>query len=199
MHAIWIVSTFSLSVPASSPNISNTTIISSSAVGVSWEPLFLIDWNGIITQYEVEYNQTTFTEIQRTQTMTLNASCLMVNISGLEEYIEYSFRVRAYTNVGPGPYSPPVIAITLEDRKFRICIWCVMIENGNLLFLQSLQPHLLLWRHSSPPYLLSASCGMKWMPLTRMESSHDMKCNILRYWTTSTQQQICLWTLLYYF
>ena len=113
-------------VPATFPNISGMIPISSTAISVSWEPPSLIDWNGIITLYEVEYNQTTFDEATRTQTMLLNASFSTVSITGLEEYTEYFLRVRAYTSMGPGPYSPPVITMTLEDGKLVIYVCCIM-------------------------------------------------------------------------
>ena len=41
---------------------------------------------------------------------------LMMNLTGLEEYVEYNVTVRAYTSEGPGPYSdPPITERTLED------------------------------------------------------------------------------------
>ena len=41
---------------------------------------------------------------------------LMMNLTGLEEYLKYNVTVRAYTSEGPGPYSgPPFIERTLED------------------------------------------------------------------------------------
>ena len=40
----------------------------------------------------------------------------MTNLTGLEEYVEYNITVRAYTSVGPGPYSdPPITERTMED------------------------------------------------------------------------------------
>jgi len=84
---------------------------------VTWDPVPEIDRNGIITQYEVEFNQSTFNEISTSNLTTTNGSQLMVELEGLEEYIETSVRVRAYTSVGPGPFSVPVMNRTLEDGK----------------------------------------------------------------------------------
>ena len=39
----------------------------------------------------------------------------MVELEGLEEYVEYSVRVWAYTSVGPGPFSVAVMNTTQED------------------------------------------------------------------------------------
>ena len=88
---------------------------SSTAILVTWEPVPEIDRNGIIAQYEVEFNQSTFNQISTGDLTTTNASQLMVELEGLEEYVEYSVRVRAYTSVGPGPFSVAVINTTLED------------------------------------------------------------------------------------
>jgi len=84
---------------------------------VTWDPVPEIDRNGIVTQYEVEFNQGTFNEISTSNLTTTNGSQLMVEIEGLEEYVEYSVRVRAYTSVGPGPFSVAMVIRTLEDGE----------------------------------------------------------------------------------
>ena len=66
--------------------------------------MLLIDQNGVITHYQVEYNQSTFTEGASATSQT-NGSVLSLLLVGLEEYVEYSIRVSAYTKVGQGPYS----------------------------------------------------------------------------------------------
>ena len=82
---------------------------------MSWDPVPTIDQNGVITQYEVEYNQTTFSEISVYNTTTVDSTTLMVDLTGLEEYVVYSIRVRAYTSVGAGPYSDVVMERTQQD------------------------------------------------------------------------------------
>ena len=89
--------------------------ISSTAIRVTWEEVPAIDQNGIITQYEVEYNQTTFSGAAMYSTTTVDSSTFMVDLTGLEEYVEYSIRVRAYTSVGAGPYSDVVMETTCQD------------------------------------------------------------------------------------
>ena len=91
--------------------------ISSTSVRVSWGEVPVIYQNGVITQYEVEYNQTTFSEVSMYNTTTVNSTPLMVDLTGLEEYVVYSIRVRAYTSVGAGPYSVLVTVTTNEDCK----------------------------------------------------------------------------------
>ena len=92
--------------------------ISSTAIRVSWQPLLAIDQNGVITQYEVEFNQTTFCEVSLYNTTTVNSTTLMVDLTGLEEYVVYSIRVRTYTSVGAGPYSDVVMERTQEDCTY---------------------------------------------------------------------------------
>ena len=48
---------------------------------------------------------------------TTNGSESSLVIIGLEEFVEYSIRMRAYTALGPGPFSPLVSSITFEDGK----------------------------------------------------------------------------------
>ena len=66
--------------------------------------------------YTLEVCQSTFPEAQ------LPASFLAQTpgdqtellLEGLEEYVQYSVRVRAETDSGPGPYSAPVSNTTLQ-------------------------------------------------------------------------------------
>ena len=90
--------------------------ITSTSIRVSWEEVPAIDQNGVITQYEVEYNQSTFDSVPTTQNIIVNST--MTVLTGLEEYVEYSIRVRAYTSVGPGPYSDVVTVTTNEDGNY---------------------------------------------------------------------------------
>ena len=108
---------FFSSVPSSPPDNVNAVNISSTAIRVTWEEVPAIDQNGIITQYEVEYNQSTFSGATMYNTTTVDSPTLMVDLTGLEEYVEYSIRVRAYTSVGAGPYSDVVMERTQEDGK----------------------------------------------------------------------------------
>ena len=49
----------------------------------------------------------------------VSGSDLSVSLIGLQEYVIYSIQVRAFTSVGPGPYSNPMIELTLEDSKLK--------------------------------------------------------------------------------
>ena len=98
-----------------------TQVLSSTEIWVSWEEVLPIDENGVITTYEVEFVPLeTFNMMISTN--TTNTTMLNITLTGLEEYVEYNISVRAYTSVGPGPYSDGVVNRTLEDRK-RECIF----------------------------------------------------------------------------
>ena len=91
--------------------------LSSTEILVTWKPVPPIDQNGIVTEYEVEFNQSKFEEIPISNLTTVNASVLVIEVRDLEEDVDYSFRVRAFTNVGSGPYSQAGQARTSEAGR----------------------------------------------------------------------------------
>ena len=94
------------------------TSISSTSIQVSWDPVPDIHQNGIITGYDVTYNQSTFLEPFPLVT-SVRADGDSVTLTGFEEYVVYSIRVRAYTSIGAGPYSPLHNIRTPEDGKYN--------------------------------------------------------------------------------
>ena len=82
---------------------------------MTWEEVLEIEENGIIISYEIQFEPLEFTSVLMTD--TINTTNLSAVITGLQEYVEYNISVRAYTIIGPGPYSDPVTERTLEDRK----------------------------------------------------------------------------------
>ena len=82
---------------------------------VTWEEVLAIDENGIIINYEIEFVPLQFTEILVNG--SINTTNLFIDITGLQEYVEYDISVRAYTSVGPGPFSAAVTNRTFEDGK----------------------------------------------------------------------------------
>lgn len=87
-----------------------------------------MDRNGIITQYEVEYIQTVLSDEVVHGTMVVDSLTFMLEVADLEEYTEYFVRVRAFTSVGPGPYSGTVMGRTDEDgNKCIACVRCTLI------------------------------------------------------------------------
>ena len=98
---------------------------------MTWERVPSIAENGIITEYEIEFNQTTFNEVSMINVTIVDSSTFEVVLSELEEYVNYSIRVRAYTSEGPGPYSDVIYERTLQDRKFCMIQTCVVLTYNN--------------------------------------------------------------------
>ena len=89
---------------------SSTTII------VTWDIIPPIDQNGIITMYEVLYEPLeTFGGAIQTQTRNVSGTEMSVVLTNLEEFVNYSISVRAYTSVGEGPYSDEIREKTNTD------------------------------------------------------------------------------------
>ena len=93
-----------------------TVVLSSTEIRVCWDQIPAINRNGEITMYEVQYDllQTFHRQIF---SETTNTSLMCTDLTGLEEYVEYNISVRAYSSVGPGPYSDPVTEGTYTDSK----------------------------------------------------------------------------------
>ena len=104
-------------MPTSPPTAFRVDAVSSTTIKLAWGEVYIDDQNGIITMYEVNYTQTTFQLVPQVQTVTVSALTLATNLTGLEEDVNYSIRIRAYTSIGPGPYSSPVEVQTLQDSE----------------------------------------------------------------------------------
>ena len=115
--------TLSLTVPSNSPKDLMVFILSSTVFQVSWSEIEPIDQNGVISQYEVMY----ISGADLNQRVFSNGSSFTLNISGLEEDTEYNISLRAYTSVGPGPFSGTVVITTEEDGWFLVCFSAVVI------------------------------------------------------------------------
>ena len=77
---------------------------------------------GTIINYEVEYKQGAFSS-DILQLVNIAAPVLTTNLTLLHEYTDYLIRVRAYTSVGPGPYSDEILATTYEDSEYYTSVY----------------------------------------------------------------------------
>ena len=102
-------------VPSSPPNNVSVGNITSTSFLVMWQTVPVIDMNGNITLYDVEYTQTTLSDATMPVIITVDSSTRTLELNGLEEYAEHSVRVRAYTSIGAGPYSDVLNITTNED------------------------------------------------------------------------------------
>ena len=92
--------------------------ISSTVIMVTWGEVLPFDQNGIITIYEVRYEPLQFME--SLNTLVTNTTDMIVNLTNLQEYVEYNISVRAYTAIGFGPFSTEITERTFEDGKCLI-------------------------------------------------------------------------------
>ncbi len=97
--------------PSSFPQNITVTALSSTEIQVNWADVAGIDQNGDLTQYEVFYRSTLHF---CNESVLVNNETFSVNITGLEEFVVYNVSVRAYTSVGPGPFSDVVMEQTEE-------------------------------------------------------------------------------------
>ncbi len=103
-------------VPSASPLSVQVNTTNSTSILITWEQLPAIDQNGGITHYEVQYKPLeTFSGML--VTTSANSTATFIFLVDLQEYVNYSISVRAYTEVGYGPYSPNVTAATESAGK----------------------------------------------------------------------------------
>ena len=106
---------------------------SPTTIAVMWGEVPPIDQNGVITMYEVMYTplETFGGTLESNSTIVLEPA-RSVNLTGLEEYVNYSISVRAYTSVGAGPYNVAMTVLTLQDSKcivrthYTLTIVCII-------------------------------------------------------------------------
>ena len=110
--------------PAEAPQNVSAMALTSTEILVTWEEVPAIDENGVITMYEVEFVPLETFDGQ-IATNSVNISDLNATLTDLEEYVVYNISVRAFTSVGPGPYSDPVTNRTLEDSKREMFVFII--------------------------------------------------------------------------
>ena len=97
-----------------------------------WEEVVPIDQNGVITMYQVLY-QPLETFGGAIGPLTVNVTELTADLTDLEEYINYTISVRAYTSAGEGPYSDGVIVLTNEDSEFHtFTTWDIKFDHRDV-------------------------------------------------------------------
>ena len=81
-----------------------------------WEEVPPINQNGVITTYEVLFIPLE-TFDGAIAPLSVNVSECVTNLTNLQENVNYTISVRAYTSVGAGPYSDAITIMTEEDGK----------------------------------------------------------------------------------
>ena len=102
-------------VPGTSPVVS--TMPDHRSINVSWVMLECQDRHGNITLYGVRFSSSDFIDSVNQTFNTSSGDETSLEVTGLEEFANYTIEVRAYTAVGPGPYSNRIDVWTLPDSK----------------------------------------------------------------------------------
>ncbi|XP_056671273.1 receptor-type tyrosine-protein phosphatase F isoform X8 [Monodelphis domestica] len=103
------------STPSAPPQDVRCASTSSTTVWVSWVPPPAASRNGVITQYSIAYQAVDGEDTARHVVDGIGPDSSSREIQDLEKWTEYRVWVRAHTDVGPGPESPPVLVRTDED------------------------------------------------------------------------------------
>ena len=98
--------------PSASPEGVTGHNSSSTSILVQWNDVKQDEQNGNITGYKVMYKAL---PSGSDETETVNAPTKQLNISGLNEFTDYSIRVLAFTVKGDGPLSSAITVRTDED------------------------------------------------------------------------------------
>ena len=93
-----------------------------SSLVIAWsEPLIT---NGNIESYDVQYrgisNPVNAVSSSFSQIQTLSVNTTMALLQDLVPFSVYNISVRAYTGVGPGPFSDEISVATLEDGEYGV-------------------------------------------------------------------------------
>ena len=103
---------FFASAPSGPPTDVTASASSSTSITVNWSGVKENEQNGNITHYEIELSA-----LNETKSVLVSFTERSVEVLDLEEFTVYSVSVRAFTVVGPSPYSTPITATTLEDGE----------------------------------------------------------------------------------
>ena len=88
---------------------------SPTSIAVMWGEILPRDQNGVITAYEVAYTALeTFGGVAEKNTVNVSGSNISVVLMELHEFVNYTISVRAFTDVGAGPYTDRVTESTHE-------------------------------------------------------------------------------------
>ena len=110
----------SISAPSRAPTINEAMVVSPTEVEVAWLEVDQIHRNGIITVYEVDYQP--MNDFGSEGVSRVNTTNTIIVLTDLHESIQYNITVRAFTSVGPGPFSSSVASVTHEAGMLHYLI-----------------------------------------------------------------------------
>ncbi|KAK1164148.1 receptor-type tyrosine-protein phosphatase F-like isoform X4 [Acipenser oxyrinchus oxyrinchus] len=103
------------STPSAPPQEVHAVSLSSTSIKVSWVAPPAGSRHGAIVQYTVAYQSVNGEDSEKHEVSSISAEATSYVMEALEKWTEYMVWVRAHTDVGPGPESPPVHVRTDED------------------------------------------------------------------------------------
>ncbi|MGH0135996.1 UNVERIFIED_CONTAM: hypothetical protein FKN15_040223 [Acipenser sinensis] len=103
------------STPSAPPQEVHAVSLSSTSIKVSWVAPPAGSRHGAIVQYTVAYQAVNGEDSEKHEVSSISAEATSYVMEALEKWTEYMVWVRAHTDVGPGPESPPVHVRTDED------------------------------------------------------------------------------------
>ena len=102
-------------VPSSAPRNVLAIVTGTKSARFNWQPPPKEDHNGPILYYTLRIVEEEFNQCE----IVVNTSSTSYEVLNLEEYIRYLCQVSAATESGNGPYSSPLMFITLQDGLLR--------------------------------------------------------------------------------
>ena len=99
--------------PSAAPVNFTAVATGTTSAQFSWDPPSDNVINGVLSHYVLSLSDESF----NLTNITVNVTDTSHTLSGLEEYVRYSCRVAAATEVGAGPYSSPVFIVTQQDGE----------------------------------------------------------------------------------
>ena len=106
------------SVPEAPPQDVSGRPVDQHRIEVSWKPPLAHKQNGALAGYKVFYMKDEAGKTENDATVkNVGPGKQSVTLEGLQTWTDYKIWVVAYTRVGDGPASPPILVQTDEDGR----------------------------------------------------------------------------------
>ena len=119
MHDLYLIYYITSSAPTNVPANITYQIVNDTTLAYTWEMPLCGSRGGEITKYEYAFG---IDGGQITDGWT-SPENRVVSFDGLDYFKDYTFKIRATTAAGSGPYSDVIIVTTPESSKFAVKGW----------------------------------------------------------------------------